>query len=756
MASATYLSDIVATDEGYLLFPGHEAQIDSKPLILHSVKQLWLKFHPHCHDIDFVENSETKRPPPSFADLIRFPDMANKICPVLEDINKMQDQERFIDAKQRDERKRNIRLAKARTAGKIMSLEREQDAYQSMKHGNTNGEQENSSHSVATLRVVKTMNSIRLVYPLLVRLLTHESRSDMQLTIGKCSISTDRSKGKQWMLGEYVFDYCSNKNFYQIRDLMTFVLEAILPTDEVNDVMSSSVEWKTLMPRSIFKFNIPESVPSPLQLLALNEEQLTKARDQDAMLKLYFQNETSQGDEFASAVRRLKKRLDSVLTGRFRGCRLEVYGSCLSDLTIGKTSDVDISIHIPFLKEAKDQFERGCMTATNYERTLKNHVFALQRRLADFRDFFNTQAVARARVPLVKGSYRFAKNPHTLDGSLNFDICFFNDIAVRNSLLLRDYTDVCPLSKNLIIAVKKWAKDHEICSAAEERLSSYAWTVLAIFYLQQIRMMPNLQCRKLMAKAGFEAGNDTLHRVNALDTAYVPWEQVKRMNAWEPHQELKDAPLSVLLYGFFHFLSMHFPYGLYAASIRTNAAIPKPAFRKCSLSFFCIEDPFETVDSHCPHDLGGPANVKGQREIMTCLAEAERQIRAVLMHGEGELWTRPESSNGSGNPDDEDEVKADLKQTKSENDLDDKPIPILANDQETTAATKKTKKMWNRRKGRHQNGTSRKEVKDGDKGEKIVGNHASNETLLHNKEKGSNERSTQKKADSLPKQSEGN
>jgi DNA polymerase sigma len=133
-------------------------------------------------------------------------------------------------------------------------------------------------------------------------------------------------------------------------------------------------------------------------------------------------------------------------------------------------------------------------------------------------------------VPLVKGSYRFAKNPYTLDGSLNFDICFLNDIAVRNSLLLRDYTDVCPLSKSLIIAVKKWAKDHQICSAAEDRLSSYAWTLLAIFYLQQIRMIPNLQCRNLMANAGYEPGNDKLHCVNALDTAYVPWGHVKRMN----------------------------------------------------------------------------------------------------------------------------------------------------------------------------------------------------------------------------------
>jgi hypothetical protein len=120
-------------------------KLDAKPLILESAKQLWLKFHPHCREIDFVENAEAKRPPPSPADLIRFPDMASKICPVIEDINKMKDQERFIDAKQRDERKRRIRLAQAKTEGKILMLQREQDAYQNMQLGNTNGEQEQIS-----------------------------------------------------------------------------------------------------------------------------------------------------------------------------------------------------------------------------------------------------------------------------------------------------------------------------------------------------------------------------------------------------------------------------------------------------------------------------------------------------------------------------------------------------------------------------------------------------------------------------------
>jgi hypothetical protein len=104
------------------------------------------------------------------------------------------------------------------------------------------------------------------------------------------------------LLGEYVFDIGSYKNYYHIRDLMAFVLEPLLSSDDVNDVMAGTVDWKTLVSRSMVKFKIPESTPSPLKLLALNEEQLTKARDHDAALKLYIQNETKQRDEFARAV----------------------------------------------------------------------------------------------------------------------------------------------------------------------------------------------------------------------------------------------------------------------------------------------------------------------------------------------------------------------------------------------------------------------------------------------------------------------
>jgi hypothetical protein len=649
LTMAAYLSGIAYGHDGYLLLPEHPDQEVGVPFVLESVQQLWLKFHPHKDSIDFEASSEPEDLPP-LEKLERFSDMTNKLLPVIEDINRMRDCERFLTKKQRDEREKRIMEAERTSKGKVKSLEREQAArLQTKSEFNPDGVPD---YTDATQRMVKTLNSIRLIYPLLINMLNHEFRNDVELKIGKQTIDGGgRGTKRAWLLGDYVSDLGSKKNLHSIRDNMSHVLRALLPADEVSQIMKGNFEWKGLAKRCLARSDIPESAPNPLKLLNLSEDLLSKARQHDVALMNYIgegrQNNSQHA--FSQAVGNLKRRLDKLLGNRFQGCRLEVYGSCLSDLSIGKASDVDISIHIPLLKKAKLKFEKGLLSPARYESEVKTHVYRVTGSLKDGgRDFFDIQAVARARVPVVKGCYRFAENPYTQDGSLCFDICFFNDIAVRNSTLLRDYTEVDPRSKDLMLAVKKWAKEHKICSAADERMSSYAWVVLVIFYLQQIDILPNLQSEDLMKATGFKVDptNNSLHYINALNTAFVPWYLVKKSKAWQQPEEIKNIPVSVLLHGFFHFLST-FPSAFYAVSMRTESTfIPKSSARNCSLSFLCIEDPFETFVSHCPHDLAGPVSWKGQVEITALLAEGEKYARSVLLQDieskVGELWVTPE------------------------------------------------------------------------------------------------------------------
>ena len=234
-----------------------------------------------------------------------------------------------------------------------------------------------------------------------------------------------------------------------------------------------------------------------------------------------------------------------------------------------------------------------------------------------------------------------------------------NDIAVANSGLLREYSLVDPRVRNLMMAVKQWAKEFKLNSAKDNFISSYAWINLVVFYLQWLGFIPNLQNRDLMDVVGVipNPKGNYWHFVNKLDTCTLKWDQVKKARAWKVPAKLQDLPVSALLYGFFEFYSRRFPSGLFAISIKQgNISVPKLSFRKRSL-FFCIEDPFETFDSHCPHDLGTPAGESAVRDIMTFLRGGEAHLRGVL-HGESKgdrMWpeppfTEPEAVRKTKNP----------------------------------------------------------------------------------------------------------
>ena len=169
---------------------------------------------------------------------------------------------------------------------------------------------------------------------------------------------------------------------------------------------------------------------------------------------------------------------------------------------------------------------------------------------------------------------------------------------------------------------------------------------LVVFYLQCIGFLPNLQSPALMKGAGLvpDPEKNYWHFINSLDTCTLNWEVVKRDKLWAMPHEFDELPLSLLLYGFFEFYSSRFPYGTHAVSIkRASICLSKLATRKINY-FFSIEDPFETYDSHCPHDLGTPANEYGSKKIRDCLRDAEEHLRKVLCSEkstEEKLWPNP-------------------------------------------------------------------------------------------------------------------
>ena len=99
------------------------------------------------------------------------------------------------------------------------------------------------------------------------------------------------------------------------------------------------------------------------------------------------------------------------------------------------------------------------------------------------------------------------------------------------------------------------------------------------------------------------------------------------------NEDLKGAPVCVLLHGFFHFYAYEFPRDEFAVSIRVRkAAYPKSIFKKAWPSFLCIEDPFLTFGTPEAHDLCKPVNaLKNRERILRALVDGEAQFCRLLL-----------------------------------------------------------------------------------------------------------------------------
>ncbi|KAL3938728.1 MAG: hypothetical protein SGBAC_006422 [Bacillariaceae sp.] len=438
-----------------------------------------------------------------------------------------------------------------------------------------------------TLRLVRTLNSIRALFPHLLPILNHPKRNDKNLKIRDLEYKRRKKRAMCWILGKYVFDtttanWCKNAQ----RDITTllnkYINDVSLVETLVWDPQGGSVEfWQTQWLTEVKKRIAPKIMP-PFDILLLllsennsNNNNNNNNNNNDNNNNNNNNNNTSTGGDimriaqkldqdvfvaddtdkvtldmrqkYGQCIHNLELKILKLLKRRYPKARLSLYGSCLSNLSIGKGSDVDLSLWIPISDTTK-----------NHRKEITKHVYKVFHILNNLDGFEGLQPITRARVPVVKGTKLRAGNPYTPDGSIEFDICFLNDIAVVNSNLLLEY------------------------SLIDSRVRD--------FMLQ--------------------------------------WSDVE--GHWTRSPMYAMTTVSLLLYGFFEFYSSRFPGAFCSASIRRGDLSLSRLSGKMS-SFLSIEDPFELYDSWKPHDLGSHASDTGAEKIFRCLKDGEKQIRELLL-----------------------------------------------------------------------------------------------------------------------------
>ena len=350
----------------------------------------------------------------------------------------------------------------------------------------------------------------------------------------------------------------------------------------------------------------------------ISRERIRFIHQMDATFQSLFQTTNATIDK---DIQYIQNTLSTNIARHCNGTRLSIYGSCCNRLCLGKSFDIDFSLDTTKCIKLKADYVAGKITSKKYNKDRISYLYKIRDIVRKIPGVQTCILITHARVPVIKGTFQLKRNNNS--SNIEFDICLMNHVAVANSALIREYCNVGTTTHKLLLLVKMWAKTQGICSAAEGTVSSYSWIILAIFYLQTIGHVPNLQNKHWQIK---QAKNQNENHKNSSDATtrsknrnddicleYSSFQMVKQQQQWVATEKAQNLPLSALFYGFLKFYSQYFPLCSTVVSIRTSDILPKTVFaRSARLWRFCIEDPFETFESCRPHDLGMHISEIGQ------------------------------------------------------------------------------------------------------------------------------------------------
>lgn len=188
----------------------------------------------------------------------------------------------------------------------------------------------------------------------------------------------------------------------------------------------------------------------------------------------------------------------------------------------------------------------------------------------------------QAKVPLLKFKDRAT--------GVHVDLNIHNTVGIRNTRLLKAYSECDQRVPKLVLAVKLWARENKINCAHQGTLSSYALTLMVIQYLQEAKVVP---CFQAIAS----------HRFNTTDdfTSYSLHEE------WPPFQSSNKQSLGQLFVGFLEYYVKEFNHHRSAVSVRVGHPISKEAAKQYksaknrpeSWSLLGVEEPFDRTNTAC-------------------------------------------------------------------------------------------------------------------------------------------------------------
>nr|XP_017236141.1 PREDICTED: UTP:RNA uridylyltransferase 1 [Daucus carota subsp. sativus] len=296
-------------------------------------------------------------------------------------------------------------------------------------------------------------------------------------------------------------------------------------------------------------------------------------------------------EEEKAKQKQLMALLEKHVNKEWPEARLYLYGSGANSFGF-KKSDIDVCLAIDDLNVNKSE-------------VLLKLADILQ---AD--NLQNVQALTRARVPIVK-----LMDPVT---GISCDICVNNLLAVINTKLLRDYALIDERLRQLAFIIKHWAKSRGVNETYQGTLSSYAYVLMCINFLQQ-RNPAILPCLQRMERT---------YAVNVDNAECAYFDQVEKLVGFGSQNR---ETIAQLVWEFFSYWAFYHDYTNEVISVREGITLSKHEkdwTRRVGNDrhLICIEDPFEIT-----HDLG---RVVDKYSIRVLREEFERAAEIMQYHSE--------------------------------------------------------------------------------------------------------------------------
>ena len=212
--------------------------------------------------------------------------------------------------------------------------------------------------------------------------------------------------------------------------------------------------------------------------------------------------------------------------------------------------------------------------------------------------------------------------------NLSSDVSAFHLLPVYNTKLLRTYVELVPELTGLVIAVKRWAKQHGLAKTWENYISSYSWTLMVIFYLQVKHELPSLH-------ALHEAQNSS--KLRKASYAFDFLDNVSMIEDKLPSlRKIRAHSLGDFFRGFFRYYSEEFRWDSQVVSVRRGEIARRGSFnpklfqgvhpqkaKKEMIKWLTIEDPIESY-----RNLNFALTESTAFEIMERINQTHRALEA--------------------------------------------------------------------------------------------------------------------------------